>query len=102
MARPKIYTDAAERSRVWQAKERARLRSLSPIQRLAESLNLPEPYTAEELETLSLIKGLSTELKRLTTEVNASLRERLASQPEYAQILRELETGYTRMELPNH
>lgn len=102
MARPRIHPDRKTSARLWAAKERARKAALTPVQRLAESLSLPEPYSAEELETLSLIKGLSMELKRLTTEVNASLKERLASQPEYAQILRELEVGFTRMELPNH
>jgi AAA+ ATPase superfamily predicted ATPase len=102
MARPKIHTDAKARARVWAAKQAMRRKNLTPVQRMSEDLSLPEPYSEEELESLGLIRALSEELKRLTGEVNASLKERLTGKAEYSEILRELEVGFTRMELPNH
>lgn len=98
MARPRIYTDAAERARVWAAKERARLKSLSPIQRLAESLNLPEPYTAKEAEDLAILKALIAEVQEVSERLNQSLASRHGQGSPFAAEL----VGYTRIQVPNY
>ena len=98
MARTKIYATPGERSRVWIAKERARLRSLSPIQRLAESLKLPEPYTAEEAEDLAILKGLIAEVQEVSGRLNQSLASRLGDGSPFAAEL----IGYTRIQIPSY
>jgi hypothetical protein len=102
MARPKIHPDARTRGRLWAAKNHARRKSLSPMERLAEDRGEPPPYTAQEAESVAILKAHLAEAVRLAGEVNASLKARLSSLPGATPYLAELERGFTRAELPFH
>lgn len=98
MPQPRIHADTAAKNRAAAAAFRQRRKSLSPIQRLASDLNLPDPYTTEEAEDLAILKALIAEVEKVAGRLNQSLASRLGEGSPFAAEL----AGYTRIQVPSH
>ena len=98
--KPRYHTDAERKAarhetiRAAGERHRARKKALTPLQKEVEGW----VYTAEEEVMVRRLKDLQTELDDLARRLNRTVLARLDDEG----LVRFLEDGFTRLELPNH